>query len=575
MDITKESLEKIYKIVKGDIYNKKKDKLFSELYYEKFSILDKAKTLSVFLDNPKLSNLRYMWNYKKNMIMESCKEGINELKDELNISNCMELLSFGEMYTALANGTTKKVEFDEHIYYEIFSGINKILSNDDTLISHRKVKNIIESYIKMIGYNSKNEEIYNNILNSSSYKLAEEIICKYIESIDIQTEIENDNTLLIITECQNVMKSNKISKKLQEKVQEEIDFGKYNEYVTKNKKMDEETSTQCKRDAILYRMKYERIPENLCIYFCNQKDNLLLRIGGIDFIKDYMHKIGIENPVAFEDGMLEAGHAVALGKRGVVFQKTEISYITFHEVTHLKQKEDYENGNVYGYRYSMMKDMILMGQLPYEFIKEGNNPYKVYLQNHNNYLFEIDADTQGKIQMAIFNFNHGVITESQMIENIALIKKEEQERIQGSNNIKINEKIENKFNLFDKIIQENPSIIEDFPILQVEYNNDGKKRQPSEIIQLLDKLFKEGKITEEQRDGINNCIFNLEKICENKMQKDAVEQSRRIITTDEIGKTTIDIQTEQKENAQAIVNKDVKKHELEENKREGVIIDGE
>ena len=47
------------------------------------------------------------------------------------------------------------------------------------------------------------------------------------------------------------------------------------------------------------------------------------------------------------------------------------------------------------------------------------------------------------------------------------------------------------------------------------------------------------------------------------------------ILPEEIGRSTIDVQTEQKENAQEIVNKDVKKLELDENKREGVSIDGE
>jgi len=47
------------------------------------------------------------------------------------------------------------------------------------------------------------------------------------------------------------------------------------------------------------------------------------------------------------------------------------------------------------------------------------------------------------------------------------------------------------------------------------------------------------------------------------------------ILPEDIGRSTIDVQTEQKENAQAIVNQDVKKHELEENQREGVSIDGE
>ena len=43
----------------------------------------------------------------------------------------------------------------------------------------------------------------------------------------------------------------------------------------------------------------------------------------------------------------------------------------------------------------------------------------------------------------------------------------------------------------------------------------------------------------------------------------------------DIEKTTIDVQIEQKEKAQAVVNQDVKKHELEENRRKGVNIDGE
>lgn len=54
-----------------------------------------------------------------------------------------------------------------------------------------------------------------------------------------------------------------------------------------------------------------------------------------------------------------------------------------------------------------------------------------------------------------------------------------------------------------------------------------------------------------------------------------VEVDGNTILPSEIEKTTADMSVEQKEKAQAIVNQDVKKYELEENKREGVSIDGE
>ena len=44
---------------------------------------------------------------------------------------------------------------------------------------------------------------------------------------------------------------------------------------------------------------------------------------------------------------------------------------------------------------------------------------------------------------------------------------------------------------------------------------------------------------------------------------------------DEIGKATIGASQESKEKAQMVVSQDIKAHELEENQREGVSIDGE
>lgn len=47
------------------------------------------------------------------------------------------------------------------------------------------------------------------------------------------------------------------------------------------------------------------------------------------------------------------------------------------------------------------------------------------------------------------------------------------------------------------------------------------------------------------------------------------------ILPEKIGETTIDVPFEQKEKAQAVLNRDVKEQELKENKREGVSRDGE
>lgn len=56
-------------------------------------------------------------------------------------------------------------------------------------------------------------------------------------------------------------------------------------------------------------------------------------------------------------------------------------------------------------------------------------------------------------------------------------------------------------------------------------------------------------------------------------QDDALEG--RTMLPNEIGKATIGVSHSSKEKAQMVVSQDIRAHELEENQREGVSIDGE
>ena len=72
--------------------------------------------------------------------------------------------------------------------------------------------------------------------------------------------------------------------------------------------------------------------------------------------------------------------------------------------------------------------------------------------------------------------------------------------------VKINGEEKNKVQMFDELLRKEPSIIEQYPILQIEYNLDGTKKALSQIMHSLELKCSTDK-DEDEASSIADCIL--------------------------------------------------------------------
>ena len=484
--------EKVEELSKKVFANKEKDYILEEVF-PTLSIQEQAQLLEVFHTSMK-SFTRYLNNTKID-ILSLLERGMEEYEK----SGKEELIPFLSTYLNIDD-----VVFDDAFLSPIIERLNE--SYDQRLNKNKNFILTMESFLKSLAYTTPSQETHEAIKNSKTYKSYESLLQKYIRSLSEEELLDNELISLII-DARYALKEDFDFAPLKEKIGE-VSLEKYKPYIEKGKEMDEETKKEFRKDVKKYRIRNFSLEEEICLYINKhfEEDQDLLRLASPDLVRDYLKRNGVENPNVIYDELITRFNTKGLSSWNlIILGELTLSMMLFHEATHLIQFDnERQDKSYYGYRYSMLKDRILQERL---------NPV-IYNRNHNRYLFEIDADIQGKKEYYRILEKLGQLEEGGKEEREKL-KAEEKFRISLSSYLNIDGYNYDKDELFDTLIQENHALLEKYPILNIEYKPNGTRKNAIEILQELEYQSLLGKREDEEIKSIAECIFQEESVIGN------------------------------------------------------------
>ena len=449
----------------------------------------KAKILKHLMKKIKFFNSYISRSNAKSKILEELKKEINIFIEEKNIQKGVLLLPIILFYT---NMNINDIESD--ILLKPLKQLLFMTKNED-LVDNQDFNEIVINITKIVAYAFSYEEEYNLLKNNKNYEYYEEIIYSYIDKIKESKMIDNELINLLI-ETFPAIAYPKLKDRLSSKYKEEIDLKKYN----LNKKISiEKDFVSFLEDIKKYRIKYGIIPEEICIcankFYNNNKD--IMRLCNIDLIRHYLIKNGIKDICVFYDSEIEVGAKGLANKKTLSIKDINLSSIMFHEARHVIQFNNIENDKNYnGYNYNILKDYILY----------NNMDISVYNRNHQRYYFEIDADIEGQKEYYKILEKINLVSEAEK-EKMAKLDETEQFKIAMASYLNVNGYNYEKGILFDDIIQKNNNLLNQYPVLQIEYDNLGKRKTMLDILKSMEDELNQNRRTKEEIMKISNCIF--------------------------------------------------------------------
>ena len=449
----------------------------------------KAKILKHLMKKIKFFNSYISRSNAKSKILEELKKEINIFIEEKNIQKGVLLLPIILFYT---NMNINDIESD--ILLKPLKQLLFMTKNED-LVDNQDFNEIVINITKIVAYAFSYEEEYNLLKNNKNYEYYEEIIYSYIDKIKESKMIDNELINLLI-ETFPAIAYPKLKDRLSSKYKEEIDLKKYN----LNKKISiEKDFVSFLEDIKKYRIKYGIIPEEICIcankFYNNNKD--IMRLCNIDLIRHYLIKNGIKDICVFYDREIEVGAKGFANKKTLSIKDINLSSIMFHEARHVIQFNNIENDKNYnGYNYNILKDYILY----------NNMDISVYNRNHQRYYFEIDADIEGQKEYYKILEKINLVSEAEK-EKMAKLDETEQFKIAMASYLNVNGYNYEKGILFDDIIQKNNNLLNQYPVLQIEYDNLGKRKTMLDILKSMEDELNQNRRTKEEIMKISNCIF--------------------------------------------------------------------
>ena len=449
----------------------------------------KAKILKHLMKKIKFFNSYISRSNAKSKILEELKKEINIFIEEKNIQKGVLLLPIILFYT---NMNINDIESD--ILLKPLKQLLFMTKNED-LVDNQDFNEIVINITKIVAYAFSYEEEYNLLKNNKNYEYYEEIIYSYIDKIKESKMIDNELINLLI-ETFPAIAYPKLKDRLSSKYKEEIDLKKYN----LNKKISiEKDFVSFLEDIKKYRIKYGIIPEEICIcankFYNNNKD--IMRLCNIDLIRHYLIKNGIKDICVFYDREIEVGAKGFANKKTLSIKDINLSSIMFHEARHVIQFNNIENDKNYnGYNYNILKDYILY----------NNMDISVYNRNHQRYYFEIDADIEGQKEYYKILEKINLVSEAEK-EKMAKLDETEQFKIAMASHLNVDGYNYEKGILFDDIIQKNNNLLNQYPVLQIEYDNLGKRKTMLDILKSMEDELNQNRRTKEEIMKISNCIF--------------------------------------------------------------------
>lgn len=420
--------------------------------------------------------------------------------DKFGLDDQFKILEmFSDLMVTIDNGNdwSKFLYYNPEICLSISKRINLKTNLSDNSISNETKSRIVESYFNIVFYC-----FYMDENKKDNLKLA----CDYINNMDFRgIDIKAlSNLSMIILKQIKILSSEGLSL---EKVKSMVLF--YFESVDSIKEDDEllnlliemkniidvtdilnvitnKVQLENSESPVLKRLKNGLFSKEDCFQLLSSNSKLK-RYANVDLIKHFLIENGIENPEVIYDKTYYIG-GVARGNL-IRIATNSVGITSFHEAIHIIQNKDLGK-KYHGNRYYMLKDFIIAANIPNE----------VYRNNYKSLLFEEEAKQLG----------------TQCYHQYYMGEKYDTPEILVNSYIAFGDgmKIEKK-DLFDSIIHEKPEILTRYPILKVEYHDDGTRKTPEETISYLEQL----NISSEEKQAIFECIFD------NKYEKESEKEN--------------------------------------------------
>jgi len=484
-----------YEMINNLLEFKMQDSDRDNFFLNVFPSLDafsKAQVLDIIKNKMTLFDYYINGSEKKDIILNNIKNSINDFLAEDDIYKCIELFPIIEFYNGL------NYDFiDNDVILSSFEKMCYIA--DNTNIFHNEHFNeIIINTIKKVAYTYSYSDIFDAIKESSNYKYFISLLCNYVRFSNKEKMLE-DEAINIIIDIKDILDSPELIDIFYNKFEQDIDLEKYSNYIDNLIPLDDKRE-QFFVDIEKYRIKYGILPEKICLYvncFYGWNDNIL-RICNIDLLKNHLHNSGIDDVSIYYDKNIPNRNLGLASEKVLAIKKIKLSYVMFHEARHIIQFNNTENDkNYYNYNYNILKDTILANY--------GDS--RTYNRNHNRYMFEIDADIQGLRDYYDYLEKMKMMTDIDK-EKRDSINENEQKRLYYANYINIDGNNYIKGYIFDEILSENADLIDEYPVLNIEYDKNGKRKSNLDILKSLEEELISAKRTEAEIYGISYCIFD-------------------------------------------------------------------
>lgn len=522
-DIVSLSKDICIKLLNGDLSALDKEQSFTEslrifreygikrdFFTKRFSsVIDSICEVKNALDTHNLSFDcidEFTYEYSINFLMDMSEWSKKVDGRELTDSEIMDIDMI--VYNRLADS---RCEFIDSITLEI---INKILSCGSLALFKSES-------LRFIAENSCMSLMQEDISDEEGYKKVD-ILFKYIESLCLLGEsINGYSKRLIAYESPTInnfiqlVQMNKIPEryldwatyliryKLGMDFIKEPDMSKYEEYVKKRTSVPKEMRNEFLNDISILGflkgiipIKYteyligQMLDNESCLYrmSANQRASIFISfarersktIFGKDIFVLYTDNISKKSDGSYLDGIVTiAWRKIQYGGLDRVVD----NLITlFHELRHVKQEADKKSGKINHKKYMMIKEDVL---------EEMDPDY--YDANYNKVYEEIDARVSAAKEAYHFFKSLPLPKEVKERERYVQVLKRLEKIMERERSFYVRalskkykgDEVADIEYYFDGIIKENPDKLEKYPILKVEYNDDGTRKS---IVQIFKEL---------------------------------------------------------------------------------------
>lgn len=457
-------------------------------------IANRIKSFTTKFEN---TQLRFTLNY---IYPQLCKKmldfnkGDKTLKTE-KLNFYLEILEYIESYNQEKNGKTLE-NIQKFIKEEGIEGENLDLTDNKKFYKSVMIRDVkINSFLDILSkykyaIDNRDANLSGPFANPFStyyknkYTILSEALCEEITNMpyignekvwEIAEELSAFDSAL--NESMDIARKSII---IPEDVAKRTE--QYSENLKNGNGIPTEDMEEFRNCATLYWQKNGRLPKEYYDYIIkdsiisgktnNEREQFLYRRALIDFGKDFMDKIGINEKSIIGFGLLEKGTGGYYEDRlnQIVLSATSdintVLNITVHEIKHRQQFEKMKENKYDPFLYKMLKEDILTS-----FVGYGRNFYR---KNYIDFEYEFDARMFASIETYKYLSDLGISKQDifRIEDKDKTIEEEIVKMINHDREFKTVEGIDGKKHIDDiflDILHKKPELLSKYPIFNKEY----------------------------------------------------------------------------------------------------------